>query len=209
MVILRSRRPNTMAVPTTTGATSERGQREPRLQPGEQDDTAHQCQDLAGELRDLVAQNALQQPDVGREPAGQLARPPLGEEPGRHLEQPREQLPPEPGHRLLAGRAQQVGLDVVEHRLDAEQGHQAEGDAVEQRAVAVDERRVEQVPHGHREGEAREAAEDQRDRGAEQHPRYGRTRARAAPDGPASAGVAGGRRMQSVTGESRLDSSGR
>ena len=153
----RSRRPNTSAVPTTSGATPQGGEREPGLQPGEQHHAADQGQDLAGELGDLVAQDALQQPDVGGEPAGELAGAPLGEEAGRHLEQPGEQLPPEPGHRLLAGRAQQVGLDVVEHRLHAEQRHQAERDAVQEGAIAVDEGGVEQVPHDHREGEAASA----------------------------------------------------
>ena len=65
---------------------------------------------------------------------------------------------PEPGHRPLADGAQQVGLGVVEHRLDAEEHHQAERDAVEQRPVVLHERGVEQVAHDHREGEAEQRA---------------------------------------------------
>ena len=134
----RSRRPKTSAVPTTTGATPQRGQREPGLQPGEQDDAAHQRQDLAGELGDLVAQDALQQPDVGREPAGELAGAPLGEEARRHLQQLGEQLAPESRHRPLAGRAQQIGLHVVEHRpARMKSATRPMRDAVQERAVAV------------------------------------------------------------------------
>ena len=116
-------------------------------------------------------------PDVHREPAGELARATVGEEARRHLEQPGEQLAPEPRHRLLADRAQQIRLQVVEHRLRAEQRHQAERDAVEQGAIAVHEGGVEEVPHHHRKREAREAAQDQGDRRRRTSmPRYGRTR---------------------------------
>ncbi len=151
----------------------QRGQREPRLQPGEQHDAADQGQHLAAELGDLVAQHALEQADVDGQPAGELAGAPVREEPGRHLQQAAEQVPPEPGHRLLAGRAQEVGLDVVEHRLQGEQAHEAERDAVEQRAVPVHERGVQEVPDRHREGEARHAAQHQRGRGADQQPAIG------------------------------------
>ena len=80
-----------------------------------------------------------------REPAGELTGPAIGEESRRHREQLGEQLPPQPRHRPLAGRAQQVGLGVVEHRLDGEQPQEPEGDAVEQLPPAGDERRVEQL----------------------------------------------------------------
>ena len=50
-----------------------------------------------------MAEDALQQPDVGGEPAGELAGAALGEEAGRHLEQAREDVAAEPGDGALAG----------------------------------------------------------------------------------------------------------
>jgi hypothetical protein len=167
----------------------QRGQREPGLQPGEEHDAAHECQHLARELRDLVAQHRLQHPDVDRQPAGELARAALGEEAGRHVQQTAEQLPAEPGDGLLAGRAQQVGLGVVEHGLHGEERYQRQRDAVEQRPVMPHERRVEQVAHHHREGEAGHAAEHQRDARTEQQVAI-RSDPRPQPDEPARPGNA-------------------
>ncbi len=149
------------------------GQGEPRLHQGEQDDAAHQGQDLAGEFRDLVAQHSLQQSNVGGEPAGKLAGPALGEESGRHLQQLGEELPPKSRHHALAHRAQQVGLGVVEHGLHAEQDHQPDGNPVQDGPVLPDERRIEQKPDDHGKRQAEDGADDESEGRQAEHPPEG------------------------------------
>ena len=43
--------------------------------------------ELTGELRDLVTHRPLQQPDIGRQPAGELSGAPVGEESRRLVQQ--------------------------------------------------------------------------------------------------------------------------
>ena len=138
------------------------------------------------------------------EPAGELAGAALGEEAGRHLEQPGEQLPPEPGHRPLADGAQQVGLDVVEHRLHGEQRHQAERDAVEQRAVAVarTRRRAGSAPTI---GNARPSSAAERPAPGSRRAACRGTAAPGARAGPAGPAAGGGASAASDVSGHRLD----
>ncbi len=175
----------------------QRGQREPGLEPGEQHDAAHERQHLAG--RTPRSGGSARSAAAPMSTVSRLVSSPVrrsAKKPGGISSRRREELAPEPGHRLLAGRAQQVGLDVVEHRLHGEQRHQAERDAVEQRAVAAHERGVEEVADDHREGEAGHAAQHQRDGRAEQpaYGRYGSDRRR--PSSADAARSAAARRMR-------------
>ena len=92
-----------------------------------------------------MAQDSLQEAHVGGETAGELSGPPIGEETRRHREELGEQLLTQTRNRPLSRRAQQVGLAVVEHRLDGEQSQEQDGNPVQQLPPAGDERRIEQL----------------------------------------------------------------
>src|SRR3954451_13274460 len=93
-----------------------------------------------------MAEHALEESDVRRQTAGELSGPPLGEEAGWHLEQPRMELPPEPRDHTLAHGAEIVRLHVVEQGLDAEQEHEADRYAIEDTAIVFDEGRIQEKP---------------------------------------------------------------
>ena len=81
-------------------------ERQPGLQEDEYGYSTNQAQDLAREFGDLMAEDALQQPDIGRQPADQLAGLVLGKIARRHVEQPGEELVAESADGPLAGGAE-------------------------------------------------------------------------------------------------------
>src|SRR5690606_4019623 len=147
------------------------------------------------------AQDPLQQPNVGREAAGELAGAAVGEEARWHLEEAREDFAAEPGYGPLTGGAEQICLDVIENGLDREEPEQAERYAAEQRPAAIDERGVEEALDDERKREPDSRTADEREPGqgecgamrpharpeADETPR--RTRRRVSgPDGRRGAG---------------------
>ncbi len=185
----RSRRPKYMAEPTTRGTTPRAVSVSRGCIEREQDDSPDQCQNLARELCDLMAEHPLQEADIRGQTTGELAGAPLGEEAGRHLEESGEQLPPKPGDDLLTHGAQKVCLRIVQQSLYAEQHDQPDGNAIENFPVLTHEGRIEHEANDHRKSQAQDRAGRERQRCQRQHATVG-PHARPQPCQPPRAGKA-------------------
>jgi hypothetical protein len=130
------------------------------MREGQQNYSADEKKRLPGELREVVAENGLENRGVGGEPARQFPRSPLGEEARREMNEVGEEILSQPRDDQLRRRGEQIHLHEIEYSLYREQDEEPYRNCVEQRRVGRDECRIEQVSYDLWKGE--------RDRGARQ-----------------------------------------